>query len=163
MKILYISLLTLLLSIASAFCYRYGGWSGGMRWVRQVGVGICIILELIVLGLFNWACPLIMGSIWIESTYFKIKGEVTNLSWILIGLSFSIVLLPWLIFSEINHKNYLLGFTIRTIICTGATILWQELLSDKVAKLLNITKDITDETGRGFVQIVTLPLLLIGA
>lgn len=163
MIILYKALLILLLAILAGACYRYGGWEGGKRWVREVGVGLCLVLGFVVLNLFNLGSLLCLGSVWIETTYFKKKGTDANwFNWLLVGLSFSVATLPWLICNTITHRPlHLIGYGIRVVVCAVFTVIWEESWSPIVASLFHTTTDITDECGRGAIQILTLPLLLI--
>lgn len=155
--------LTAALAALAGIFYRMGGSGNYPRWVREVGVGCVLNFEFWVLGIWNWGAFLCLGSVWIESTYFKIKGKAGAFSWILVGVSFSIATLPWLLWEDLVSKRYSSwkGYTIRVFVCTVLTAFWQLYLSDKVAKWLKTTKDITDENGRGVIQIVTMPLLLI--
>lgn len=102
-----------------------------------------------------------MGSVWVESTYLKIKGEV---NWYIVGATFSIATLPWFIWGWIltGKPHHWLGYLIRTVVCTIFVGVWQNYVSEKVANIFGVTKDKTDEGGRGAIQILTLPLLLIG-
>jgi hypothetical protein len=154
---------TTILAFLSGIFYRMGGSGNYPRWVREVGVGCVLNFEFFVIGVWNWGAFLCLGSVWIESTYFKIKGEVGWFSWMLVGMSFSIATLPWLLWQTLVNKeySYSIGYSIRVVVCTALTAVWQLYLSDKVAKWIKTTKDITDENGRGFIQIATLPLVLI--
>ncbi len=150
--------------LLAGMVYRMGGSGNYSRWTREVGVGVLLILELLLLRLFNWGCLGILGTVWIESTYFKKKGSDAEWwNWLLVGLSFSVAILPWFVWSWIvNHKPvHWIGYLVRITVCTGLTLLWQEQLSALFSKWLDIGKDITDEFGRGAIQIITLPLLLI--
>lgn len=154
------TILTIALTTCSAICYRYGGWEGGLRWVREAGVGCCLLLELLTLGLYNFGAVLCLGSVWVESTYFKINGKVY---WALVGLSFSISTLPWLLWAYfIDHHSYFISYLTRTIVCVLFTYFWQMYLSNFFANKLKTTTDITDECGRGAIQVCTLPIFLIG-
>ncbi len=158
------SLGTALLAFLAGMAYRMGGSGNWPRWVREVGVGILLILEFLLLGLFNWGCLLILGSVWVESTYFKIKGETNNFSWVLVGLSFSIAILPWFVWGWAANRRpaHWAGYLVRTVVCAFLTWLWNQVLSAKLAKATGLGKDIMDENGRGVIQLLTLPLVLIG-
>ncbi len=141
-----------------------GGSGNYARFWRELGQGICFVLAMVVLKLVLWAWQPIVGVIlgfgvcWAESTYFKPKGKDAKwYNWALVGLVFGLIPLPYCILTN----SHWLGFGIRVPVCVGLTVLWQEYLSDKVAKFLHIGKDITDEFGRGFINIITLPLLLL--
>lgn len=152
--------LILVVAVLAGILYRFGGSSGGMRWVREVGEGACINIIMLLLGIFNLGSLACMGSVWIESTYLKIKGEV---NWYLVGLTFSVATLPWFIWGWVTtgKPQHWLGYLIRAVVCCIFVGVWQNYLSEKVAKIFGVTKDKTDEGGRGAIQILTLPLLLI--
>lgn len=158
---------TVLLAFLAGIFYRMGGSGNWPRWVREIGVGACLIIEFLLLGVFNFGAIGTLGSIWVESTYFKKKGtDAKWWNWLLVGFSFSIAPLPWLLGQlpgviKYHHPFHWFGYVIRIFVCAALTVLWQEVLSAKVAKVLNIGKDITDEFGRGAIQILTLPLCLI--
>jgi len=152
------------LSVLGGIVYRYGGSANGQRWVREAGQGLCFILAILVLGLVSWAWQPILGVIlgfgicWAESTYFKAKGtDAKWLSWALVGLVFGLILLPYCILTN----SHWIGFCIRVPVCVVITVLWQEVLSDKIAKLFGMGKEVTDEFGRGFINIIARPLLLL--
>jgi len=141
-------LITLALTVLSGICYRFGGSGNGIRWVRQVVDGICIILTLTIWFGCNWLGLLIMGTIWITTTYFKIKGETSLFTWMLVGLSFGLVPLPYMF---MGHAHWL-GFGIRTFILTITTGIVVQFFGGNV----NFS-----EGFRGGIQIITLPLLLL--
>lgn len=149
-----------ILAVLAGISYRYGGSSSGVRWAREIGEGVCLNLGMLFLGIFNPGSLLCMGSIWIESTYLKIKGEV---NWYIVGLTFSIATLPWYLCGCFStHSLYhWKGYLIRTAFCTTLVGLWQNYVSEEVAKLFGVTRDKTDEGGRGAIQLLTLPLLIL--
>lgn len=160
--ILALIIITIIIAVLSGLAYRYGGSSGGQRWVREIGVAVCIATEMLILGIFNVGTLGCFGSVWIETTYFKKNGSDAKWwNWLLVGLSFSIATLPWFLYKLIAQHSLSVGYFIRIPVCAGLTVLWQEILSDKIAKLFRVTKDKTDEGGRGALQILTIPLLLI--
>jgi hypothetical protein len=76
-----------------------------------------------------------------------------------------VALLPWFLWQVAvdlikHHPVYWIGFAVRAVVCTILTIAWQYWLSDKVSKWFKTTKDITDENGRGEVQLITLPVVI---
>lgn len=146
-------LLTIVLTALAGWGYRFGGSSHGLRWVREVVCGICIFLDLTALFGFNWLGLLIMGTVWIETTYFKKKGtDAKPFNWFLVGLSYSIVPLPYVVGAYFfSHHNYFKGFLIRSAIVTLFTTLWRTFQGDANKQ----------EIGCGCIQIITLPLLLI--
>lgn len=159
---------TAVLGFLAGMVYRMGGSGNYPRVVRPLGVAACTIGDLFLLGLFNWGCLLIPGTVFIETTYWKKKGtDAQWYNWLLVGLAFSVVTLPWFVWDNVVRTQHgmplrWVGYAIRTLLCTGFTVFWQEYLSDKVAQKLHVGKDITDEFGRGAIQLITLPLVLIG-
>jgi hypothetical protein len=133
----------------AAWAYRFGGSANGQRWVREVGVGIAEFGFLTLFFGFHWIGLLILGTVWVETTYFKIKGtDAQWVNWLLVGISFALVPLPWII----ADGHHWIGFAIRalfiipftTILCTffGGNVQWSEGL-------------------RGGMQICSLLLLLL--
>ncbi len=153
------SLLVVIISVIGAICYRMGGSGNFARFVRPLGQAICVVLIMLILGMIHWSLVLCFGLTWLETTYFKKKDtDAAWWNWALVGLVFGIIPLPYEILSG---KAHWVGFGIRVPVCTGLTVFWQQSLSAKVAKILNVGKDITDEFGRGFINLASLPLLLI--
>lgn len=147
---------TIALATLAGWSYRFGGSSNGMRWVREVGCGIAILGCLTMwLGWNIWGL-FVMGSVWIETTYFKSKGtDATWFNWFLVGLSYAIVPLPYILGSYFSvhpwHYDHWLGFGIRSVVITIFTTLWRTLQGDANDQ----------EVGCGVMQVLTLPLLLI--
>lgn len=138
-----------------------GGSGNYPRYLRELGQGICFVLSMLTLGMVHWSLVLSFGITWGESTYFKKKGtDARWWNWALVGLLFGLIAIPYCVF-----KGHWIGFAIRVPVCVGLTVLWQIVLSGIVAKWFYKTlhKDVTDEFGRGFINIITIPLLLIGA
>lgn len=169
-------LATLLLAITGGIAYRMGGSGRYPRYFRELGQGICFVLTMLSLSLVHWAWQPTLGTIfgfgvcWGESTYFKvkIKGKVADLlDWFLVGLLFGFIALPYCTLTN-SHWT---GFGIRAVVCSCLTAWWQHSLSQTICDEINdilvllekpkMGKDITDEFGRGFIAISTLPLLLI--
>lgn len=141
---------TMILSVISAITYRMGGSGNYPRWVRQVGVCSAMTIEMIILGHLHWTLLLCFGALFgLSSTYFKKKGtDAMWWNWALVGLSFSLSMLPLVI-----AQGLWVGFFSRTIACIILTTGWSQLIGNAV----------WEECGRGAIIILTLPLLLIGA
>jgi hypothetical protein len=140
-------ILTLILSFGAGVSYRIGGSANGARFIRPLGIGILEFITLCIWFGFNWWMLLILGTAWIETTYFKVKGKsAVWWNWLLVGLSFSLVPLPWVI-----ATHHWLGFGIRTLFLVPAIALWSELFGDVQ----------WEEGGRGALQILSIPLLYI--
>ncbi len=157
-------ILIVLAAIFGGICYRMGGSGNYGRWIREAGQGVATVVVLCLLGLAAWhwrpdlGILLAFGLCWAESTYFKRKGTDAGwVSWLLVGAVFGLVPLPycWL------TNSHWLGFGIRLPLCMGLTVLWQQVLSAKFSKWFGFGKDVSDEVGRGFINIMTLPLLLL--
>lgn len=143
------TLATLILAFAAAGAYRAGGSANfHARWMRQAGIMFTVPLTIGIWFGFNWwllGCCLIS---WAESTYFKKKGTDAHWwNWLLVGVVFAIVPLPWVI----ANGHHWLGFFIRSAVLLVFTPLWCIFQGDAN----------TSETGRGAAQILTLPLLLL--
>lgn len=142
-------LLTCSLTAVSGWAYHFGGSAGGIRWVRQVVDAACIIGGLTAISLhWNGWSLLIFGTIWITSTYFKIKGHANLFTWCAVGFSFGMVPLPYMI----GTSGHWLGFWIRTAILTVSVGVVVRFFGGPVG---------FSEGFRGGIQIITLPLLLI--
>lgn len=139
---------TIVLAALAGWSYRFGGSSNGIRFVREVGVGIAILGCLtILLGWSIWGV-FVMGTVWVETTYFKAKGSDAKwYNWMLVGLSYAIVPLPYMI-SGHGHWG---GFAIRAAVITLFTTMWRTWNGDANSQ----------EIGCGVMQILTLPLLLL--
>lgn len=147
-------LATLALAALAGWAYRFGGSSNGVRWAREVGVGLAVLGGLTIWLGWNWWGLLVMGCVWIETTYFKAKGtDAKWYNWLIVGLSYSIVPLPYIIAQSFSHKYYWIGFGIRTFVVTLFTTLWRTFVHDVQWQ----------EGGSGAIQVLTLPLLFIGA
>lgn len=147
-------LITIPLTALAGWSYRNGGSEDGIgRWVREVGTGLAILIDLTCFFGWEWLGVLIMGAVWIETSYFKAKGTSAKpFNWFLVGLSYSIVPLPYVVGAYFfGHHNYFLGFSIRAVIVTLFTTLWRTFQGDANKQ----------EIGCGCIQIITLPLLLL--
>lgn len=170
------ALATLLFAIAGGIAYRMGGSGRYPRYFRELGQGLCFVSAMLFLSLVSWAWRPVLGTIlgfgvcWGESTYFKvkIKGKTADLlDWFLVGALFGLTALPYCALTN----SHWLGFGIRLVVCSCLTAWWQASLSQSVCNEINeilvilykpkMGKDITDEFGRGFINIATLPMLLI--
>lgn len=144
-------LLIILFSFLAGWCYRAGGAANmHARWLRQLGVGVSVTGGLIALFGFHWWILACLGTSWAESTYFKKKGTDAQLiNWMAVGLVFALVPLPFII----SSGSYWFGFVIRSVFVVSTTTLIGELVGDVQ----------WSEGLRGALQVVSLPLLLIGA
>lgn len=127
-----------------------GGNGNYPRYFRELSASVALIISMVILGYINWTIILSAGAIYgLESTYFKRKNtDATIINWLLVGLAFSIAVLP----TVLVYHNWV-GFSIRSVVCTGLVVLWSETNGNAV----------WEEFGRGIIPIATLPLLLIGA
>lgn len=139
----------IIISILAGVAYRFGGSANGIRLVRETTASIALIFVMLILGFYSWTIILSAGALYgLETTYFKRKGtDATWVSWLLVGLAFSIAVLPIILV----YHNWI-GFSIRTVVCTGLVVIWSETNGNAVF----------EEFGRGVIPILTLPLLLIG-
>ncbi len=70
--------LTALLAAGCGWAFRFGGSSHGIRFVRELGVGITEVLGLLIWAGWTFYSIPIVGLAFIESTYFKSKGSDAN-------------------------------------------------------------------------------------
>lgn len=146
-------LITIVASIISGCLYRWGGSDWGNTKIRDLGCPtIAIGLLLYLYPHYDWKIllsyfltfGLYFGSM---TTYWKKKGEDARWwNWLLTGLGYSLAFLPFAFASGLW-----LGFALRCVICSIGIMIWSE----------KIGWDIAEETGRGFISTITLPLLLI--
>lgn len=141
---------TLALCIVAAVTYRMGGSGNYPRFIRGLGLCICVILELLLLGYFHWSIILCAGAMYgFSTTYFKKNGtDATWVNWLFVGLGFSAAVLPLVLVYGLWF-----GFLIRTLICTILVVMWSETNGNVI----------WEEGGRGVIPILTLPLLTIGS
>ena len=141
------------LSILAAKLYRMGGTSRGTLW-RDLGVPCCMLAWFILTGHWHWILVLCFGLMFgAQTTYNKwaqrLIGIRTNdvmwLGWLVTGLAYSFATLPYIAFN-----GHWMGFLWRTLIVTGVTVAISELSG----------KDWVEESGRGWIQIITLPLFV---
>ncbi len=138
----------IILSIGSAVLYRMGGSGNYDTKVRDLGLPSCMIIFLITTINFHWWAILAFFLMFAaQTTYFKKKGENAKWwNWMFVGIAFGVCMLPYSI--AIGNLN---GFFIRLGVVTLFTTLWSE----------RVDWDIAEEAGRGWIQIITLPLLLV--
>ena len=139
-------LITAILSIGSAWLYRKGGADNSNTKFRDLGIPALMLLQFYLLNAWHdslWICFfLLFGSL---TTYFKKKGsEAKWWNWLIVGLAFSISMLPYAI-----STHHIIGFIIRSVIVTVFVVLWSEYIDD--------VED--EEHGRGFIILATMPLL----
>ena len=141
---------SVVLSIMAGVTYRMGGSGNYPRWIREVGLCVAMITQMIILGQFHWTLILCAGLLYAASTtYFKKKGSDAKWwNWLMVGIAFSISMLPLVV----AHHLWI-GFIIRTVICSSLIVFWSETNGNAVC----------EEFGRGVIPIATLPLLIIGA
>lgn len=157
---IYTSLI-LVLSIFCGLFYRFGGMGKELdvepKWVpifmrntrfRDCGCSLLSVLLLGYLIAWHWSLILVFGLTWGSlSTYFKKKGtDAKWWNWLLVGLFISLATLPFII-----TQGLWAGFVSRTIILSGAMMIWAEIIKN----------DVVEECGRGALIILTIPLLMI--
>ena len=138
---------TIALAALCGWCWRFGGSSHGIRFVRELGTGLtlvgCITLWW---GWSFWYIPII-GLAFIESTYFKTKGSDAKwYNWLMCGILYALIPLP----AVIVHHLWI-GFAIRSAVLIPVITLWRTFQG-------NVQ---WSESGVGVWQIITLPLLMI--
>ena len=134
------------LAIVSAFLYRRGGTSAGTLW-RDLGVPCCMLAYFFMSDKLDWSLFWCFGLLFAaQTTYFKRPGwDAHWFNWLYCGLAFSFAMLPYA-----WATGHWMGFLWRTLIVTGFTVAWSELIG----------WDDLEEGGRGFTQIITLSLLV---
>lgn len=140
-------ILTVALSAGCGWAWRFGGSKNGIRWVREVGTGIALIVSLTIwYGWSIWYLP-IMGLSFAESTYFKAKGtDARWYNWLCCGILYAVVPLPAVVVHHLWH-----GFLIRSLVIIPVITLWRTFQG-------NVQ---WSESGAGVWQVITLPLLSI--
>ena len=143
-----------ILSIVGGIVYRLGGTSRGTLW-RDSGVPSCMAAYFAITGHWHWVLILCFGLTYASQTTYnkwaqRLIGVKTNdvmwVGWIVTGLAFSFALLPYA-----WATGHWTGFLWRTLIVTGFTVAWSEFIG----------WDDMEEGGRGAIQIITLPLLVL--
>lgn len=155
---------TLILSIFGGILYRMGGAAGYNTKFRDFGIPTCMVALMLIFGQYTHPVDFILIICWgavfgVQTTYWKRKGEDARwYNWLITGFFYSIAMLPLVVAQNWPgvvisglHTHYI-GLGLRTFVCTGLTVMWSEWADDAVI----------EENGRGFIEIVTLPLLFIG-
>lgn len=148
-------LISVFLSGVSGYLYWVGGQSKDViKWAntkwRDFGIPTCVIAWFLLNGYHNtWALLVtFLFTFGAQTSYFKKKGTDSGaINWLFVGLAFSLALIPMAIQTGNWH-----GFLYRSLITTIFTVIWSE----------SISIDWLEESGRGFIQLVTLSLLTIG-
>lgn len=141
-------ILTILLAAGAGWCFRFGGSSHGVRFVRELGIGLTEVAGLYIwAGWTPWSIP-VVGLAFAESTYFKAKGtDAKWWNWLLCGLLYSAICLPVVLACHLH----IYAFFTRLIVLTPIITLWRTFQGDVQ----------WSESGAGVWQILTLPLLLL--
>jgi len=162
-------IILVLLSLLGGLFYRLGGigsdrpkWLKNAPWwvcdtkARDVGVPLVIVAYMAVSGYYTHWLWLCFGLLWgAQTTYNKwahrliLKEETDDVMWIdwmVTGLAYSLALLPYAVYT-----GGFIGLLVRGLVVTLFTWAWSEFIG----------KDWLEEAGRGFIQVVTLPLLFI--
>ena len=140
-------MILIVLSILGGILYRLGGRGEPFNTkYRDFGIPTIMVLLMTILSGWHWsfiACALLMFAA--QTSYFKKKGtDAKWWNWLFVGLAFSACMIPYA-----WGKGIWIGFIYRSIIVTGFTILWSQFIDN----------DFWEESGRGFIQIITLVLL----
>lgn len=155
-----------ILAILGGVFYRMGGSGNFGRWIREAGQQLLVTLSFWLMGLIAMTWESILGTVlssgvcWAESTYFKQSGiDAKWWNWALVGWVFGMVPLSYCALTQ----SHWLGFGIRAVICIILVPVYQQYVSTWLESAFRKTigKDVLDEFGRGFINIATLPLLLI--
>ena len=142
----------IILALIGGLLYRLGGIGHPYNTkYRDFGVPLTALLLLFLLGITApwWIWLLTFGIMFVSmTTYCKFNNQedVYWYNWFLTGTLYGISVLPF----AFSTGNWL-GFTLRTIILAFSTMAWSEVIDE-----VNL-----EEGGRGFLFIVTLPLLLL--
>lgn len=141
--------LTIWLSFISGLLYRAGGYGPPFNTkFRDLGVPSIMLIYFWTTGHWDsslWLCFLLMFGA--QTSYFKEKGSNAQwINWFWVGMAFSVAMLPYSI-----HTGQWPGFFWRSLAIIPFTILWSEFIG----------WDDLEEFGRGAIQIVTLPILVL--
>lgn len=133
-------------SLLSSAFYRLGGTSWGTKY-RDWGVPTVMLWWFIFQGIENkWICLCWLLMFFAQTSYFKKDGTDARWhNWLLVGLAFSFALFPFS--AAVGNIG---GFVFRGLVVTAFTVSWSGFIG----------KAWLEEAGRGFIQIITLPLLL---
>lgn len=143
------TLITLVCSIAGFILYRMGGAAGYNTKFRDLGIPtVAIGLLWYLTGQFTFWYILCFGLLFgAHTTYWKKKGaDALWYNWILTGLGYSLAFLPYSLYAR-----HFVGFCLRTIIVTIGVMVWS----------IKVDNAVYEEGGRGVIEIITIPLLLI--
>ena len=151
-----IILITLVMSVVAAILYRMGGAGEPYNTkCRDIGLPVCVSIVLLFCfhvflhsfrfyGALAVSFGLLLGA---QTTYWKKKGtDAKWYNWAFTGLGYSLAAFPiaWV-------TGRWIGFAIRSVVLTGWTVLWSQWMNNVV----------WEEGGRGALEVITLPLLLI--
>lgn len=143
--------------------YRMGGAAGYNTKFRDFGIPTVAVLVFLVWSWGNYHLALLSlivtwgATFGVQTTYWKKKGvDAKWFNWLFTGIGYSICWIPTVIAQSIwpssgIHAHWL-GFCIRSLVCTGLTVLVSQLIGNAV----------WEENARGWVEIITVPLLFIG-
>jgi len=136
-------------SIIGGVLYRMGGSDNYDTKARDFGVPLVAIVLMGLLYKWHWTMIPSFGLMFASlTTYFKKKGSDARwFNWLFVGLAISVSVIPYVFANELW-----VGFGIRTAVLTAGIVAWSELVGNAVE----------EELGRGFLTIITLPLLFIG-
>lgn len=136
------------LALVGGLLYRLGGYGPPFNTkFRDLGIPTIAVICLWVWGYHHWSLIPTFGLMFAAQTsYFKKKGtDAKWFNWLFVGLAFSLSSIPISV-----YVRYPLGFFYRTLVVTTLTVLWSQFVGN----------DWVEEFGRGFIQIITLPILL---
>ncbi len=150
-------------TILGGIAYRMGGAAGYNTKFRDFGIPTIAILVFLI---FCWphynlaflSLILTWGATFgVQTTYWKKKGTDSKWwNWLLTGLGYSICWIPTVIalsiWPSVGLNTHWLGFGIRSFVCTGLTVSVSQFFGNVV----------WEENARGWVEIITVPLLFIG-
>lgn len=150
-------------TVLGGILYRMGGAAGYNTKFRDFGIPTVAVFVFLFfcwpnLDLTLLSLILTWGAIFgVQTTYWKKKGEDAKwYNWAFTGLGYSVCWLPTVIVQSIWPSSSLhthwIGFGLRTFVCTGFTVMVSEMFGNVVF----------EENGRGWVEILTIPILFIG-
>lgn len=136
-KILYV----ILLSIFSGILYRMGGAKGYNTKFRDIGVPLCAISVLSILGV--WHSSLIISAVIMFgalTTYWKRKGEEALwYHWYLHSLGCALSMLPFIYFNRQYAIGGVIYIILMPIIATIASIMLYDAVEEEFARGIIIT------------------------
>lgn len=135
-------------TILSSIFYRLGGSKDFDTKYRDVGCAFITCALAGYLLAFHWTLIICFGLLWgALSTYWKRTPNAKWYNWLMTGIGYSLAMLPYVI-----AEGLWIGFISRTIVLGVTTMIWSEINSNPV----------WEESGRGALIILTLPLLMVG-